>query len=214
MQTLGAKDFLVQETVKQAAFEGVSFSDVERRMMYFTENEEMREDALKLNEDFEAEYDSDEYEVKVSRLMHHAYNRIRKENPEAARQWNAALRQLSKGDHYLPVLWKRPTGERPPYDSLKLLGAALGVILVGGAIILAIDIISDRYGLHWPAGKPESTHSQMPVWIQRLLFGAIVVGYVYYVLLPWILKRRLPGIIQMVVKLLRQRSSQDASRQR
>ena len=47
MHSLEAKDFLVKETVKQAALEGAPFSDLERRMMYFVENEEMREDPLK-----------------------------------------------------------------------------------------------------------------------------------------------------------------------
>ena len=68
--------------------EGVPFSDLERRMMYFTEIEEMPEDPIKLNEEFEAEYDSDEYEARISKLLHHAHARIEKENPEAARQWN------------------------------------------------------------------------------------------------------------------------------
>jgi hypothetical protein len=212
MQSLEAKDFLVQETAEQAALEKVPFADLERRMMYFTENEEMREDPLKLNDEFEAEYDSDEYEIKVARLMHHAYARIKKENPEAARQWNAAIRELSKGDHYLPVLWQRPTGERPRYDSLKLLGAALLMIVVGGTIIMAIDAISNRYGLQWPKGGPE-THSPMPAWLQRLLFGFIIGAYAYYVVLPWILKRKLPGVGELLLKLLRPRTNRDAPKQ-
>ena len=94
--------------------EGVPFSDLERRMMYFTEIEEMPEDPIQLNEEFEAEYDSDEYEAKISKLLHHALARIKKENPEAARQWNQAVKVLNKGDHYLSVLWSEnsPT-ERP-----------------------------------------------------------------------------------------------------
>jgi len=124
-----AKDFLVQQTAEQAQLEGVPFSDLERRMMYFTEIEEMPEDPIKLNEEFEAEYDSDEYEAKISRLLHHAHARIKKENPQAARQWNQAIKVLNKGDHYLSVLWSEnsPT-ERPPYDSLKMLETAWGMI--------------------------------------------------------------------------------------
>jgi hypothetical protein len=49
-----AKDFLVQQTAEQAQLEGVPFSDLERRMMYFTEIEEMPEDPIQLNEEFEA----------------------------------------------------------------------------------------------------------------------------------------------------------------
>ena len=86
MQVREAKDFLVQQTAEQAQLEGVPFSDLERRMMYFTEIEEMPEDPIKLNEEFEAEYDSDEYEAKISGLLHRASARVKKESPEAARQ--------------------------------------------------------------------------------------------------------------------------------
>jgi hypothetical protein len=99
MRAREAKDFLVAQTAEQAALEGIPLSDLEKRMMYFTEIEEMPEDPIKLNEEFEAEYDSDEYEAKISKLLHHAYARIKKENPEAARQWSEAIRELGKGDH-------------------------------------------------------------------------------------------------------------------
>jgi hypothetical protein len=105
-----AKDFLVQQTAEQAQLEGVPFSDLERRMMYFTEIEEMPEDPIQLNEEFEAEYDSAEYEAKISKLLHHAHARNKKKNPEAARQRNQAIKVLNKGDHYLSVLWsENPT---------------------------------------------------------------------------------------------------------
>jgi len=105
MQVRDAKDFLVQETAKQVGIEGAPVSELEKRMMYFTENEEMPEDPLALNDEFEAKYNTDEYEAKISGLLHRAYGRIKKENPEAARQWKEAIREMSKGDHYLPVLW-------------------------------------------------------------------------------------------------------------
>src|SRR5437879_2208773 len=107
-----------------------SLSDLEKRMMYFTETGECREDPIALNDAFEAENDTDQYEAKVSKLMHHAYQRIRKENPETARRWKEAMEQLSKGDHYILILagvnYPRDRAqERPPYDSFKLLGTAI-----------------------------------------------------------------------------------------
>ena len=136
MQAREAKDFLVEQTAEQAQLEGVPFSDLERRMMYFTEIEEMPEDPIKLNKEFEAEYNSDEYEAKISKLLHHAYARIKKENPEAARQWSEAILELGKGDHYILVLLNEGSltwsilRERPPHDSLKLLAAGLGVAVL------------------------------------------------------------------------------------
>ena len=35
-----AKDFLVAQVVQQATMEGAALSDVEKRMMYFTESED------------------------------------------------------------------------------------------------------------------------------------------------------------------------------
>src|SRR5689334_22008723 len=134
MSDLEAKDFLVQQTAEQAALENVPLSDLEKRMMYFTETGEMRENAIKLNDAFEAENDTEQYETKIAELMHHAYVRISKENPEAARQWKEAIKQLSKGDHYLLVLHKEGSGEqpqRPQHDFLKLLGTAILVTLGG-----------------------------------------------------------------------------------
>src|SRR5215472_10863879 len=131
MRALEAKDFLVQQTAEQAALEHVSFSDLEKRMMYFTEADECPEDPIALNDAFEAEYDTSEYEAKISKLMHHAHSRIKKENPEAARQWKEAIRELSKGDHYILILCGEgfhhvqiPPIKRPRYDSLRLLGTA------------------------------------------------------------------------------------------
>jgi len=130
MQVREAKDFLVAQTAEQAALEGVPLSDLEKRMMYFTESPDAVEDPSKLNEEFEAQYDSEEYESKISKLLHHAHARVKKENPEKARLWSDAIRTLKKGDHYILVLWSlQSTDERPPYDSLKLLAAAILIAL-------------------------------------------------------------------------------------
>jgi hypothetical protein len=101
MQAREAKDFLVQQTVRQAEIEGVSLSDLERRMMYFTESTDASEDPAQLNQEFEAEFHSDECERKISALLHHAYKRNKDENPEAIREWDRAIRCLRRGDHYI-----------------------------------------------------------------------------------------------------------------
>src|SRR5215467_3303698 len=104
MRVLEAKDFLVQQTAEQAALENVPLSDLEKRMMYFTETDECPEDPIALNDAFEDEYATNEYEAKISKLMRHAHSRIKKENPEAAHRWTEAIKELSKGDHYILIL--------------------------------------------------------------------------------------------------------------
>jgi hypothetical protein len=212
MQVREAKDFLVQEAAKQASIEGVPLSDLEKRMMYFTENEEMPEDPIALNDEFEAKYDSDEYEAKISGLLHRAYARIKKENPEAAHQWKQAIRDISKGDHYLPVLWGRSSvrktyrKERPPHDFLKLTGTALLVTIVGVGVLLAASLIADHYGIHWGGGRrgeTPRTQTQMPVWLQRLLIFISAGSYIYFAVLPWILKKSPPAAGELWSKLFR-----------
>jgi hypothetical protein len=55
MRTREAKDFLVQQTAQQASLEKVPFSDLEKRMLYFTETGEVSEDPIELNNAFEVE---------------------------------------------------------------------------------------------------------------------------------------------------------------
>ncbi len=204
MRVSEAKDFLARQTTEQSLLEGLPLSDLEKRMMYFTESDEASEDPTKLNDEFDAEYDAAAYEEKVSRLLHHGYARVKKENPESARLWNESIRTLRRGDHYLLVLWdQKSSTERPPHDSLKLLGTAILVIIIGVAVISGFSALSDHYGIHWNSGP--STQTSIPVWIQRLLIAMVVGGYVYYVILPWIFKKPPVGISQLLLRLLRVR---------
>jgi hypothetical protein len=107
MRALEAKNFLVEQTAEQAALENVPLSDLEKRMMYFTETGECPEDPITLNDAFEAEYDTIVYEKKISRLMARAYSRIKRDNPKKLRLWNDAFGVLSKGDHYLLLFWRQ-----------------------------------------------------------------------------------------------------------
>jgi len=159
VRTREAKDFLVAQTTEQAALEGVPLSDLEKRMMYFTESDGAIEDPFKLKEEFEAPYDSEVYESKASKLLHHAHAKAKKENAEVARLWSEAFRVLSKGDRYILVLWNQEsTSERPPYDSLKLLGSAIVV----SCLFLTISAFSDRMSRVFP-------HFPIPGWILRRL---------------------------------------------
>src|SRR6266481_1882425 len=101
LNTKQAKDFLVDQAVKQAALEGVPLADVEKRMMYFTEGDAAScDNPVELNDEFEAQYETKEYETKISRLLRHAYKRLKEENPERRRNWDQAIGTLGKGDHY------------------------------------------------------------------------------------------------------------------
>jgi hypothetical protein len=155
MNTKAAKDYLVQQTVEQAALEHVPLTDLETRMMYFTESDPAScDDPIALNDEFEQEYDTPDYEAKMSRLLHHAYKRLKQEDPERARQWNATIRVLRRGDHYFLVLWDiKPPTDHPVRDFFKLIGAGLLVVAaLGIAIFFAAkyNVDLDRYGKYVP----------------------------------------------------------------
>ena len=104
MQVNEAKDVLANEIVRQASLEGSSVSDLERRMLYFTESGDCPEDPIELNDQFEAEYDTQDYENKIAGLAKRAYKRLKKEDPVGARRWDDAARELKKGDHYILIV--------------------------------------------------------------------------------------------------------------
>jgi hypothetical protein len=125
MKTKQAKDFLVQQTAEQAARESVPLSETEKKMMYFTESDATScDNPVEVNEEFEAQYDTAEYETKISRLLHHAYDRLKLEHPERKRNWDQAIRTLRKGDHYFLVLWDiTPRSEHPTRDFFQTSGS-------------------------------------------------------------------------------------------
>ena len=196
MTALEAKDFIVEQVKQQAALEQVPLSDLEVRMMYFTESGEMREDFSELNDKFEAEYDTDEYEAKIAKLARRAYQRLKRENLQSVEQWDSAVEELQKGDHYLLVLIDQLQFLSPKlftWSFWKLLGIALlalFVALIGFAILLH----------HQDSMRPQPrTSPSLPPWLQHMLLAVIVGGYLAFLFFPrpvgkafsWILENTL-----------------------
>ena len=188
MQTKQAKDFLVQQTIEQAALENMSLSDIEKKMMYFTESDATScDNPVELNEEFEAQHDTAEYEAKISRLLHRARLRLKEEDPERARDWDQSIRTLRKGDHYILVLWDvKPPSGHPVGDSLKLL--ALGMLVAMGILVAAFltakyNVNLDRFRKYLPTPTPRL---EIALYIGFVL---LVVGGFYlfnWVLVAWL----------------------------
>ena len=194
MRVREAKDFLVAQTAEQAALEGVSLSDLEKRMMYFTESGYVPEDPIKLNEEFESEHDSDEYEAKISRLLHHAFQRLRKENDAARKNWDLSIKCLRRGDHYLLVMWNlAPSTWTPVRDSLRLLVSALGII----ALAFLVFYISRRLEPQWTWLQGVSqTH-----W--RVLFGMFITIFLAVLFFPRLVGNAMDWLLDHTFGLLR-----------
>jgi hypothetical protein len=146
LETKQAKDFLADQAAQQAALERTPLSDVERRMMYFTENDPTScDNPANLNDEFEETYDTAEYEEKMSGLLRRAYKRLGDENTGAKLQWDEATSTLEQGDHYILVLLN--TDSKLARQGLlvwKVLawGVGLGIALV---ILLMLGIILNHY---------------------------------------------------------------------
>lgn len=141
-----AKEFLISKIVEEAQRENIPLSEVERKMLYFTESGWTLPDIMKVNEDFDREYDQGEYEQKIAKLVTKADKRIRKGVRDEYDKWWAAIRFLEREDHYILVMI-RLAGLRPRGDQLRLLATGLGIVTV---ILIAI-FLSIKFDIHMPS---------------------------------------------------------------
>jgi hypothetical protein len=147
------------------------------------------EDPTVLNDEFEAEYEMATYEAKMSKLLHRAYARVKKENPQTARTWNGSIGILRKGDHYLLVLWnQKGLAKSSANNFLKVLMVVASLM---GALV-GLLLILDHSGVQLSSRRrvgPNTFNSSLPPWIQKLFVFLMIVGYGYYLVVPWMTKR-------------------------
>lgn len=175
MNVRQAKDFLVNQTAQQAAIDGVPLSELEKRMMYFSESDPTCEDPIALNDEFEAQYSSEEYEPKISGLLKRAHRRIRNESPETRRKWDNAVRTLRKGDHYIVVMLGSArvpgTGSQWVFYVAAILGVALFyslMLFVFGSRKRSQPAPIDKY---LPALSPTAEHVMQALFVLILVFA-------------------------------------------
>src|SRR5579864_2659209 len=140
--------------------------------------------------------------------MHHAYQRVRKENSEVLRRWKEAMQELSKGDHYILVLCQDGSRARPTSVFLKFPVLASLVI----SLLLLVPFMFLAFHYDSPSGRargryvaPSGVRTPMPLWLQRLLLVLMIGAYVYGIL-PWIWKRPSPRPVSVFSKLFRRES--------
>jgi hypothetical protein len=134
-----AKEYLIDRIVSEAELDGTPLSEIERKMMYFTETAWTLPDIYEVNDAFERDYDSEEFEEKMGQLCRRAFTRARQAGE--VRIWKEAVRVLKREDHYLLVLLA--AAGNPPdsllLDRVKLVGTAILVIAVMMAVIFLFD---------------------------------------------------------------------------
>ena len=169
-----AKEFLVARIVAEAQREGVLLSEIERKMLYFSETDRTLPDIDKVSEAFASQYDHDEYEKKITGLTHHARTRARKEDKPEFEAWAEAIRLLSKEDHYLLVMIN---DNGTSVDLLGLGGIGLLILVMVAAPILLskkLTLVLPRFGI-----KPTPESFGFSVWLIAATI-AVVGTLLYY----------------------------------
>jgi hypothetical protein len=176
-----AKEFLASQIAEEAQRESTPLSEIERKMLYFSETGWTLPDIMEVNEKFDSAYDQDDYEHKIANLIRKAYRRAC--GDEASyEKWRTSISILNRGDHYLSVMI-RIAGLRPRHDQLKLFLTAMAIVVV----IISGILLSIKYNIGFgsrPSG-PKSTlvHTSLSEYV----WAAMVVVFVVYQLLRLVL---------------------------
>ena len=101
-----AKEFLASRIVDQARRDGVAFSELERKILFYSEAHASLPDMEAAITEFDQMYNMIPYERVVSSLICNAYRRDRKD-PALSQQWKDANTSLQWEDHYINVMLQR-----------------------------------------------------------------------------------------------------------
>jgi hypothetical protein len=146
-----AKEYLVGRIVDEARREGVPLSEIETKMMYFSETAWTLPDIREVNAAFEREYDDAEYEQKIAGLIRRLRANAGERDTKELAVWDEAVGVLRGEDHYLLVLVEVADGALAPAGVgsrdasgnriLKLLTLGFGLFLICAAIFMGVLIL-------------------------------------------------------------------------
>src|ERR1700733_7200714 len=141
-----AKEFLISRIVAEAQRENVSLSEVELKILYFTESGSTVPDTTAVSEHFDSEYSQNEYEHKIARLIRNAAKHDRKESRDEYGTWWDAIHFLRREDHYISVLIG-VAGLAPAGHLSRLLATGLAFAV---CLLLAVFVLA-RYQINLPS---------------------------------------------------------------
>jgi len=139
-----AKKYLVERIVEEARREDVPLSEIETKMLYFSETAWTLPDILEVNETFEREYDEVEYEQKVAGLIRSFRVAAHERDTKELASWDEAVRVLSREDHYFLVLIGVADGKFKAAgagDSEASWRRFLKLVAMGGGLFLVCAVI-------------------------------------------------------------------------
>jgi hypothetical protein len=132
MDAATAKEFLISKVVEQAGAEGVPLTEIERKMLYFTEQGGSSPGLYEVNAEFERNYDPYKYEAKIMQLLKAARSRDGQGSPDQEQKWKEALDALKDQDHYILVMSGEAFGfpENPKRKLLIYLAIGVTIFLL------------------------------------------------------------------------------------
>jgi hypothetical protein len=204
-----AKEFIAAHIADQAMRDAIPFSDVERKMLLFSEVGWAPPDTMEVAAEFDRQFDQAEYEKKVATIIKHLDKRLRKDSPAEYDDWKLAVEYLKRKDHYINVMIGK-AGLRLHWDQLKLFATAL--LLAAG--LACYGFIAAKYKLtlfgrdrRGPGPKSYDDSHNVFMWIW--LIGT-VAAISYYLLGLTFGTRRVEDSIERVWRIFfRSRKHED-----
>jgi hypothetical protein len=129
-----AKEFLISRIITESQCENIPLSDVERKMLYFSETAWTLPDIAEVSDAFDRDYDQAEYEKKIGALIRSLCAKARKNNRYEFEAWKEAEGVIRREDHYLLVLISASEGS-PPKSWWQLLTYGAVAFLIASAIL-------------------------------------------------------------------------------
>jgi hypothetical protein len=148
------------------------FRKLKGTCFYFSETHWTLPNIAEVNEQFDAEYDQDEYEEKIARLIRNARDHAREESPVEFEGWSNAVKALTREDRYLLVMVAKAVA--PSWDSSNRWIAALAA-----AVALAVVFYIEK-----PFLVAGSSSIRLMVW------ALVLTPLLAYVLVRFLFSRK------------------------
>ncbi len=159
-----AADFRASRIVQEASLRHVPLSDLDRKMIYFCEDDAAAPGAEDAGENAEGDSACLESGKKIATLSGCAYRRDREQSPGMERLWREAIAAIKKVDPYLPTLYNVPRSAR---DIARLIATAILVLAAGFAAV---------FGFRWIGHHVRVT---IPDSVQLAAFQLAILAFSY-----------------------------------
>jgi hypothetical protein len=138
-----AKEFLVSRIIMESLREGVSLSDVERKMLYFSETAWTLPDMAEVKRHLRSWVQpSGIWRKNRKKLIRNMRTSDPAPDREECGAWNEALRTIRKEDHYLLVLIA--AAESPNLSARRFLKLTAIALVVAWVIVAVADLVMNR----------------------------------------------------------------------